>query len=137
MMAKWWEQMIGFQPSYGGLPVFRDNCYFPNQNGKIDNVVTDSNYFIAGPFDSGDSTNKFPHYLRYSGITTTMRPYDDFTETSVDYWAVGNGSGDRVVGTYGRYYLISIKKSVAADSYMYIVIDDVKHYLAKGNNVTD
>lgn len=139
MMEQEWQQAISFEPSYSGvLPVFRDNCYFPSGNGKANAVVNNPDYFLAGPFDTGSSTQKYAYFVRYSGVATYIRMFNDLTATSVDVWALGNGSGNRTTNAAGRYYIVPIKKSVAADAFMYTKdASENRTYYFKGTNVSD
>jgi hypothetical protein len=139
MMERSWEAAAEFVPSYGGiLPVFMDNCYYPSGNGKANAVTTNKDYFLAGPFDTGNSDQKYAYFIRYSGTATYIRMFNDLTATSVDVWALGNGSGNRTTNAPGRYYIVPVKKSIAADFFMYTKgTGDSKVYHCKGTNVSD
>lgn len=128
--------------TYGGLPVYIDNACFRYRNGLVTDYVTDSNFFITGPFDSGSTGSKVYTISRYpetasGGVTPAFRPYDDLTATSIDYWAIGSSNNPtRSVTTAGRYLLVPMPKAKAANMYMQVKVGDVYVYIFKGKNVT-
>ena len=124
----------------GGIPVLYDNKYYPNSNGKIDSYTADSNYFIAGPFDTGSTDAKTVTFMRmpYVDHSYDLRFFGDLTATSADYWQVNTSDTPtpRTVNMVGRYMCITINKAYAANAYAYYTINGENHYMFKGKNVT-
>lgn len=129
--------------SYGGIPVYMDNAYFPNGSGLLSDYGESSDWFIAGPFDTGATTSKSITYLyttsKPDGVSAGIcwRVFNDETARSVDFWGMSSTTvTPRTVSSAGRYIYASIKKSEAATQYMTMTVGGVTTYLYKGNNVT-
>ena len=141
LMEKWWSMALStFNVQYyGGIPVFMDNACFQYRNGSISDIVMDTNFFIAGPFDTGNNDTKSYYVTRFTdsatgGVTPCVRPYNNLNETSVEYWAIGNSSNvGRSINTPGRYLLVSLPKAKAANLYMWKY--GTGDYVFKGSNI--
>ena len=121
----------------GGLPVLVNNARFGSGNGTISDVQTDSDYFITGFFDSGDSASKSYTYTNNpydSAKPTYMRLYNDIAAKSYDYWSCAHASDPtRNIKSGGRFIAFSVLKSLATGMYMYDNTNGV--YVFKGLNV--
>lgn len=133
------HDILASQPmEYSGIPVFVDNAYYEKANGTVSNYATGSDWFIAGPFDTGTEGSKSITFS-YATVKPTggmsFRLFNDTAGTSVDYWDMTYSTGQRTVTTAGRYVYASLSKSDAANMYMYMTVDGVTTYIYKGNNV--
>lgn len=120
----------------GGLPVLINNAYYPNNNGAIDAVVSNNDFFIAGPFDTGSTSNKSLTMTRtLASFNVDFRLFNDLNDTSYDYWSINSTfvPSIRTLTSGGRYVLYSINKSVAADMYMYDNTN--QRYIFKGSSI--
>lgn len=121
----------------GGLPVIYNNAAYKNSNGRVDDVLTDSRFFITGIYDTGDSTSKSYTFTRYAAYidnkATCFRLYNDLTASSYDFWSISSTGGTRTLSTAGRYILFTVYKPEAADMYMYN--NTAGLYVFKGKNV--
>lgn len=128
-------------PTIGGLVVYSNNCYFASGNGLVTNVTENNDYFLTGVIDTG-STGQKAYTITRMGTpkNALIRFYNDITASSIDYWTIlrtdlPSGS----VTTYdfnsaGRYVVISIYKTLAADFYLKNRVTG--EYIIKGSNVT-
>lgn len=128
-------------PSYGGIPIYADNCYFGKSDGPVTDVVSNNDWFLTGPIDSGSSSSKHYPLTKFGSSTeATARFYNDLTSSSADWWTIfrsdipDNDIPDiNSIDSVGRYIIVSIRKRNAADFWMK---DANGNYLVKGNNVT-
>ena len=134
--------MLAEQTTYAGIPVFLDNATYLNKNGYAKPGEADERFFLAGPFDLGSEAVKTYTVSRYAvynkdGTSTCLRPFNDLTATSVDFWSISSSTKERTITAAGRYVIMPIPKAVAADMYLYMTENGVKTYIFKGCNVTD
>ena len=125
----------------GGLPVLIDNAWFPNWNGYANSYRASNNYFITGVYDTGSTSTKSytwyqaPRTSDTGGDYPAFRVFNDLSAQSVDFWGCATGEAQPTVrqgSSPGRYILFSVRKSYAADTYMY---DDTNsRYVFKGAN---
>ena len=137
---KWAGSQPTPTPSYGGIPVYIDNKYFPSRSEqKISQALDSNDYFLAGPFDTGSTGSKSMTYSQiYSDTQAAFYLFDDLTASAVDYWACWGTDkpstpSSKTVNTAGRYIVTSVLKTRAADFYM---MDAGGNYIVKGSNVT-
>ncbi len=122
----------------GGIPVFMDNVAFPYRNGTMSDLVSDNDFFLAGPFDKGTEAKSSFTYTRHtgrvSGAVTCLRLYNDLSGNSVDYWIISTDPfTTRNVISSGRYIVYPVYKPEASRCYIY---DNVRGiYLMKGKDV--
>ena len=125
-------------PTIGGLPVFSDNCLYTG-NGKTNDVIEDSNFFLTGVVDTGNSANKHYTVLRAptTGNNGAMRLFNDLSANSVDYWTIMRtdllAPNEYSFYSIGQYIILSVFKEYAP--YFYLKYYDGE-YLLKGKNVT-
>lgn len=122
----------------GGICVYQDNAFYTARgNAGPDQYTENSDWFIAGPFDTGNSNSKSYTCSRYNGTGSEnwLRIFDNINSTSYDYWTLGaTSTTPRTFSTAGRYILVGVYKPNAADSYIYDNTN--QRYVFKGNNVT-
>ena len=130
MMAQSGTQMID------GIPVYRDNCYYPSEDGYLTDIVESNEWFLA-LVDTGDNNYKSFTVQRFGNdMQVCMRYFTDLALQSYDYSTIWRTDiykpTPRSFNTYARYYVVSIKKSLAKDFYFKYQTGE---YLIKGNNV--
>lgn len=128
--------LLDFDPpgTYGGIPIFADNCYFQNSSGRATDTAASEDWFIAGPFDSGDGSKKSYTFSMFPSaqFTTALRTFDDLSGACTDYWYNStNLGGERTVSTAGRYILLSCRKDQVAACF----VRQGSTYLIRGKGV--
>lgn len=119
----------------GGLIVLIDNFRYSAQNGTFDGSGTiDSNYFIAGWFDTGSTSSKSYRWVQDANADYMVaRWFNDISARSVDYWRLNKGS-EKVFSSAGRFIAATIYKPTAAN---YFLFDSTNNrYVIRGKNVT-
>lgn len=127
--------MLPHIKTYGGLPVLIDNYRYSPQDGPFDSSGTvDSEYFIAGWYDSGSTGSKRYRYAMDAHADyMTTRWFIDITAQSVDYWRP-NKTSEKTFSSPGQFIAATIYKATAADFYLFDVTNN--RYIFKGKNVT-
>lgn len=126
----------------GGIPVLYDNAAYPANGGYVEDYIEDEAFFITGVWDTGSTSSKSVTYRRYTntltgGGNTGWRSFNDLSARCAGDWTISGVDGDRTVSASGRFVLYTVCKAKAADAFMYYTVDGVKHYLFKGDNVTE
>lgn len=136
-----WKAAQPKEKFIGGLPVLIDNAFYGSGNGTADSVITDSDYFITGFFDTESTGEKSYTYsmIERGSTSTYMRAFNDQAGASVDYWGNGelpeNLPKTRTISCAGQFIAFSVYKPTAADTYMY---DNTNaRYVFNGRNVTE
>ena len=141
-LLRLWALVPKGPKSIGGIPVGVDNAAYIS-TGKADSYVTDESFFLTPPLDTGDAASKQITFYRYTAATVggkaaSARFFNDLFANNVDFYSASATSpGPRTVTIAARYVIYPVYKADAADCYVYYTVDGVKHYLVKGNNVTD
>ena len=127
--------------TYGGLPVLVDNAYYTNTNGRFHVATENSDYFVAGMFDTGTTSNKsltWSYTLKPENDWTYLRVFTSKFSYSADYWGTATYASNipmtRTETISARYIAISLYKPIAADMYMYDNTN--QRYVFKGSNVS-
>lgn len=119
-----------------GIPVYRDNCYYPSADGFVTDVVESNEWFLAF-VDTLNDNYKALTVLRFENdFGASMRFFSDISLRSYDYMTIWrtdiHAPSPRDLREGARYYVVSIKKSLAKDFYFKYQTGE---YLIKGNNV--
>lgn len=127
---------MDFDPpgTFCGIPVYLNNARFRKRKGTAEDFTVDPDWFITGWYDSGSTTKKpYTYYIDTSNQDAALRPFNDITATSVDWWATSYHQEQSVI-TYqitGRYILFSVYKPAAYKTYLM----QGDQYLFKGKGV--
>lgn len=127
-------------PTYGGLTVFMDNCYYPKSNGYANSVEEDNDFFLVMVDFGSSASNRYFTVTRFGTPTNAaMREFSSDSSQSVDYWTIMRtdmqpGAMTTMNFETGvRYLIFSVYKQYAANFYLKYQNGD---YIIKGNNVT-
>ena len=146
LMRRRFAMMAAAVQTYSGIPVGRDNCYYPNSGASaatFNYTATSNDYFLTPPIDTGSEDEKtytFTPYPIWPGNKSyVMRLFNTAqgNPTAVTTQAISYSDASKTVTMAGRYVVFSVYKAAAANAYMYYTINGEKHYLFKGTNVTD
>ena len=124
-MRERWFMMAStsHQPTYHGIPVYIDSAYLPHRGGPLSDRTSDTDWFIAGPFDTGSADSKAYAWWGARGIGTdsAWRTYNDKSGESVGYWASSFADGtsaESTCTTAGRYIFYSVYKPIVDQLYL-------------------
>lgn len=140
ILRLWWLKRLsgGGGKTIGGLPVLINNAHYNNSNGLIDaGVIDDPDFAILGPFDTVNS-NKKTCTIKSAPAPTGMnyaflRVYNDLAAKSGSCYSVTVAGESRTVAITGRFLVVSVKKSEAANFFIHDDTND--RYVCKGSNV--
>ena len=125
---------------YGGIVCWTDNTVLSEGNGKLTDVTTNNDFFLAAVIDTGDASSKAYTITRFgSEVVAPIRFYNDLEGTSIDYWSIWrddispHNPSEYSFTSAGRYIVVPVLKEDAADFYLRYKDGD---YLIKGSDVT-
>lgn len=123
---------------YGGIPVYINNVYYNNTNDKTDgDTKQNTEYFVAGPFDTGSTGQKTYTIKTVTAPGTVqafLRVFNDLTANSTDCFGLSREDATRTLSIWGRYLFVTVEKAKANEFFIH---DDTNNrYICKGRSVT-